>query len=73
MSTALFNYLVHYNAVVGCSPHSDFLLDYGESTFHPTDLLNNTSLIIKVAKPADELIGYNAPITVITTDRTCSC
>lgn len=50
-----------------------FCSDGSESTFHPRALLNNASLIIKVAKPADELIGYNAPITVIITDRTCSC
>lgn len=47
--------------------------DNSKSTFYPGALLNNASLIIKAAKPADELIGYNAPITVIITDRTCSC
>lgn len=50
-----------------------FCTDDSESTFYPRAELNNASLIIKVAKPADELIGYNAPITVMITDRTCSC
>ena len=42
-------------------------------TLHPSQLENNASLIIKLVKPADEHIGYDAPITVIITDRTCSC